>query len=109
MQEKHYQEYFHSISSSNGNKNTNSGVSLNPEANANLSVNALNHLNPILQNKKPFLTQVKQRAINPDQYKNSKALIMQVNRKKSKKIIKHKKLVINKSEELMLTGKIIYQ
>ena len=28
-----------------------------------------NHCNPILQHKKPFLTQVKQRAIHPDKYK----------------------------------------
>ena len=31
--------------------------------------NEPNHCNPILQHKKPFLTQVKQRAIHPDKYK----------------------------------------
>jgi len=44
---------------------------LNPEITTGSESGLLNHSNPILQNKKPFLSQVKQRAINPEQFRTS--------------------------------------
>ena len=50
-----------------------SGTGLNPEAaNASRS-DPINHFNPALHNKKPFLSKVKERAIHPDYYETGKA------------------------------------
>ena len=46
-------------------------LSLNPEVVGSPMKESISHVNPVTQNKKPFLTQVKQRAIHPDKYRTS--------------------------------------